>query len=324
MRKTCLDCIYELALMDERVVFVGSDLGAGTLDRFREEMPERFFMEGIAEQNVVGVAAGLAMEGFIPYVNTIATFLTRRCYEQLAVDLCLHNLPVRLIANGGGLVYAPLGPTHLAIEDIAILRALPRMTVLAPCDADEMCRLMPATLDLPGPVYIRLAKGYDPVVSRPEHGFEIGKPILMRPLGRYLLIATGVMTTRALRAAEILAGEGMECGVLHVHTLKPLDESAVVELARQVDGVVTVEEHTLVGGLGSAIAELMSSRLPGRARPLVRLGIPDVFPENYGSQDDLLAHFGLQPEAIAARVRALDAGQPGLSPQRPEQMKASA
>ena len=219
MRKTCLDCIYELALMDERVVFVGSDLGAGTMDRFREEMPERFFMEGIAEQNVVGVAAGLAMEGFIPYVNTIATFLTRRCYEQLAVDLCLHNVPVRLIANGGGLVYAPLGPTHLAIEDMAILRALPRMTIIAPVDADEMCRLMPATLELPGPAYIRLAKGYDPVVSRPEHGFEIGKPILMRPLGRYLLIATGVMTTRALRAAEILAAEGLECGVLHVHTV---------------------------------------------------------------------------------------------------------
>jgi transketolase len=309
MRKASLDCVYELAKEDERVVFVGSDLGAGTLEQFRDEMPERFFMEGIAEQNVVGVAAGLAMEGFIPYVNTIATFLTRRCYEQLAVDLCLHNAPVRLIANGGGLVYAPLGPTHLAVEDIAILRALPRMTVLAPCDADEMRRLMPATLDLPGPAYIRLAKGYDPVVSRPENGFEIGKPIMMRPPGRYLLIATGVMTTRALAAAEALAAEGIDCGVLHLHTLKPLDEDAIVENIRAVDGVVTVEEHTLVGGLGSAVAELVSARLPGRPRALTRLGIPDVFPENYGSQDDLLEHFGLQPEAIAATVRELDAGR---------------
>ena len=143
MRKTCLDVVYELAKQDERVVFIGSDLGAGTLDQFRDEMPDRFFMEGVSEQNLIGMAAGLALEGFIPYVNTIATFITRRCYEQLAVDLCLHNLPVKLIANGGGLVYAPLGPTHLAIEDMAILRALPRMTVLAPCDKEEMARLVP-------------------------------------------------------------------------------------------------------------------------------------------------------------------------------------
>ena len=155
MRKTCLDVVYELAKQDERVVFIGSDLGAGTLDQFRDEMPDRFFMEGVSEQNLIGMAAGLAMEGFIPSVNTIATFITRRCYEQLAVDLCLHNLPVKLIANGDGLVYAPLGPTHLAIEDIAILRALPRMTIFAPCDKEEMARLVSQTLDPAFPKYRR-------------------------------------------------------------------------------------------------------------------------------------------------------------------------
>ena len=160
MRKTCLDVVYELAKQDGRVVFVGSDLGAGTLNQFREEMPDRFFMEGVSEQNLIGVAAGLAMEGYIPYVNTIATFITRRCYEQVAVDLCLHNLPVRLIANGGGLVYAPLGPTHLAIEDLAIMRALPRMTAVAPCDAEEMRRFVPQTLDLEGPCYIPPGQGW--------------------------------------------------------------------------------------------------------------------------------------------------------------------
>ena len=134
MRKTSLDTVYEMARNDPRVVFIGSDLGAGTLDQFKEEMPERFFMEGVTEQNIIGMAAGLAMEGYIPYVNTIATFITRRCFEQVAVDLCLHNLPVRLIGNGGGLVYAPLGPTHLAVEDMAIMRSLPNMTVVAPVD----------------------------------------------------------------------------------------------------------------------------------------------------------------------------------------------
>ena len=130
MRKTSLNCLYELAQQDDRVVFVGSDLGAGVLDEMKREFPERFLMEGVSEQHIIGMAAGLAMEGFNPYVNTIATFLTRRCFEQIAMDLCLHDLPVRLIANGGGLVYAPLGPTHLAIEDFAILRALPNMTII--------------------------------------------------------------------------------------------------------------------------------------------------------------------------------------------------
>ena len=157
MRKTSLNTIHELAKEDERVIFIGSDLGAGVLDEFKANIPERFFMEGIAEQHIIGMAAGLAMDGFIPYVNTIATFLTRRCFEQIAVDLCLHDLPVRLIANGGGYVYAPLGPTHQAIEDISIMRSLPNMIVIAPCDAVEMKKIINATLDYPHPIYIRLS-----------------------------------------------------------------------------------------------------------------------------------------------------------------------
>jgi transketolase len=305
MRKSSLDSVYELAKRDPRVVFIGSDLGVGTLDEFRNEMPDRFFMEGVAEQNIIGLAAGLAMEGFIPYVNTIATFLTRRCFEQVAVDLCLHNLPVRLIANGGGMVYAPLGPTHLAIEDMAILRALPNMTVVAPVDAEEMKRFVPQTLDWPGPVYIRLAKGGDPVVSRAEDGFSIGKAILMRRPGRFLFVATGVMTQRALVAAELLGRRGIECGVLHMHTVKPLDEAALLALAPGVEAVVTVEEHTLMGGLGSAVADLFVDKMRGRAPALLRIGIPDRFPDKYGSQDDLFRYFGLMPDQIADRVAGL-------------------
>ena len=142
MRKTCLDMVYELAKVDPRVVFIGSDLGPGVLEQFRDEFPDRFFMEGVSEANIIGMSAGLALDGFIPYVNTIATFLTRRCFEQVAMDLCLHNLPVRLIANGGGLVYAPLGPTHIAIDDLSLMRTLPNMSVVSPSDADEMKRFM--------------------------------------------------------------------------------------------------------------------------------------------------------------------------------------
>ena len=228
MRKTALDCVHELARQDERVVFVGSDLGPGVLAKMREEFPDRWFMEGVSEQHIVGMAAGLAMEGFIPYVNTIATFLTRRCYEQVAVDLCLHDLPVRLIANGGGGVYAPLGPTHLAIEDIAIMRALPNMTVVAPCDADEMRRLMHATLDWPHPIYIRLAKGGDHVVSESRDVFRLGMSIRLREGRDGLFITTGVMTQTALAAAALLQSDRIEVGVRHVHTIKPLDVERII------------------------------------------------------------------------------------------------
>jgi transketolase len=176
MRKACLDSVYELAKQDDRIVFIGSDLGAGTLDEFKAEMPDRFFMEGISEAHVVGMAAGMALEGKIVYINTIATFLTRRCYEQVVLDCCLHKTKVRLIGSGGGLVYAPLGPTHQAVEDIAILRPLPGMTILAAADAGEMRRMMPHTVELPGPVYIRLGRGGDPIVTDPALPFRIGRP----------------------------------------------------------------------------------------------------------------------------------------------------
>lgn len=302
MRKASLDMVHEMARRDPRVVFVGSDLGVGTLDKMKAEMPERFFMEGVAEQNIIGLAAGLAMEGFIPYVNTIATFLTRRCYEQVAIDLCLHKLPVRLIASGGGVVYAPLGPTHLATEDLAIMRAQPNMTVVAPSDAEEMRRLMPATLDHPGPVYIRLGKGGDPVISRPENGFSIGKGIVLRQGGDVALLSTGIMSGHCLAAAEALAQDGVQATVLHLHTVKPLDVETVVEVAASCRLLVTIEEHAASGGLGSAVTEALIDQ-GGPLLRLKRLGFADTFFKNYGTQDDLLRDAGLMPDQITQVVR---------------------
>ena len=255
MRRASLACIYELAKQDERVLFLGSDLGAGVLDDMKQEMPNRWFMEGVAEQHIIGMAAGLAMEGFVPYGNTIATFLTRRCFEQVAVDLCLHNLSVRLVGNGGGLVYAPLGPTHQAIEDIAIMRSIPNMTVVAPCDADEMERLMVQTLDWSGPIYIRVAKGGDRVVSSNENDFLIGRGIIMRDPGEVLFVSTGIMTQRTLEAATLLENQGISSGVLHLHTIKPIDKQLLAKIVSDVELVVTVEEHVLIGGVGSAVLE---------------------------------------------------------------------
>jgi transketolase len=305
VRATCLNMVYELGKRDRRALFIGSDLSPGLLDKMRAEMPERWYMEGITEANVVGMAAGFALEGYIPYVNTIATFITRRCYEQVAVDLCLHDLPVRLIGNGGGLVYAPLGPTHLAIEDLAIMRALPNMTVTAVCDAKEMVRLMNSTLDWPHPIYIRLAKGGDPTVSRDENGFAIGKAIPMRRArarGAVVLMATGVMTTNCLGAAELLAKDGVDVSVIHFHTVKPLDEDAVLEFARDARLVVTVEEGIVIGGFGSAVADVLIGGLGGTMPALMRIGLPDAFPHKYGVQEDLFEVYGLTAEQIAAVV----------------------
>lgn len=303
MRRTCLDMVHELAKQDPRVVFIGSDLGPGTLDPMKAEFPDRFFMEGVQEQHLVGMSAGMAMEGFVVYFNTIATFLTRRCFEQVAIDLCLHNLPVRLIANGGGLVYAPLGPTHLAIEDIGILRTLPNMTIVAPTDAEEMKRLMPLTLDHLGPIYIRLAKGGDPIVSRAEDGFEIGKAITLRPHGEVTIIATGVMVNRALTAADMLAESGINCGVMNMHTIKPIDTVAVLNAARESRLIVTAEEHVLAGGLGSMVTEVLVDQFDGPIPPIKRIGIPDAFPSGYGSQDSQMEALSLQPQQIAEAIR---------------------
>jgi transketolase len=302
MRKTALECVHRLAQHDKRVLFIGSDLGHGVLEKMKNELPDQFFMEGVSEQYIIGMAAGLAMEGFIPYVNTIATFLTRRCYEQVAVDLCMHDLPVRLIANGGGGVYAPLGPTHLAVEDIAIMRALPNMAVVAPCDADEMNRLMMSTLEWPHPIYIRLARGGDSIVSKDDLGFELGKSIKMKTGADGLFVTTGVMTQLALETADILKAKGVDIGVLHVHTIKPFDASGVISAIENVKAVVTVEEHIVNGGLGSAVLESCSELRPELLPKISRIGIPDKFATEYGSQNSLLKHWGITADNLVAAM----------------------
>lgn len=313
MRKTCLDMVYELAKTDPRIVFIGSDLGVGTLNQFKQEMPDRFFMEGVSEANMIGMAAGLALEGKIVYANTIATFLTRRCFEQVALDLCLHDVRVRLIGNGGGLVYAPLGPTHLAFEDIAMFRALPRMTILAPADANEMRRMMPLTVEHPGPIYIRIAKGGDPIVTNDSTPFVVGKAFPMRQGSDALIVTTGVMLKRALDAAELLRAEGLEASVLHVPTVKPLDGVTVLDYAARVPAIVTVEEHTIIGGLGSAIAELLGEANFSAPKRFKRIGIPDTFPDQYGSQDSLLARYDITANNIVHNIHKLIRTKPAES-----------
>jgi len=306
MRKACLEGIYELARRDQRILFVGSDISSsGVLERFKTEMPDRFFMEGISEGHLLSMMAGFALCGKISYFNTIASFITRRCFEQIVLDACLHRFRIRLIGSGGGVVYAPLGPTHQVIEDIAILRSLPHMTVLVPADADEMRRLLPQTVDYEGPIYIRLAKGGDPIVSREEFGFKIGAAYIYRPGNDVAIITTGIMLKAALDAAQNLETHGIQAAVVHVPTVKPLDCETVIQACRAVRLVVTVEEHTIIGGLGSAVAEILMETEGGSAKRLIRCGFPDVFPEGYGSQALLMKKYGLDSENIIRKILAV-------------------
>lgn len=303
MRKACFNRIYELARKDRRIFFVGSDLGFGTLKEFRKEMSDRFFMEGVSEANVIGLATGLALEGKIVYVSTIATFLTRRCFEQIVLDASMHNANVRLIGLGGGVVYAPLGPTHEAMEDIAIMRAIPNMTVVAPADADEMERVVTESVDYDGPMYIRVAKGQDPIVSSDKLPFKIGKAIPMKIGKDILIITTGITLKLALEAAEMLEREGISAGVLHMHTIKPFDKEAILKHASGVKAVISVEEHSIIGGLGSAVAEVLAEECA--QKKFRRIALPDSFLDWYGSQEELMKKCSVSSDAIVGTARSL-------------------
>ena len=302
MRKTSLECVYDLAKKDKRVLFIGSDLGPGVLANFKKEMPERFFMEGVAEQSIIGMSAGLAKEGFIPYVNTIATFLTRRCYEQVAIDLCLHDLPVRLIGNGGGLVYAPLGPTHLAIEDLALMRSLPNMTIISPCDAYEMKKLMYQTLNYKHPIYIRLGRGGENIITNLKSNIEIGQGVLFKNPKHVLIISSGTMTQKSLEISEILSKENIQAGVLHLHTIKPIDSEKIIKYAKNCEFIVTIEEHIKSGGLSSSVLETLNDNLRENFPKVIRFGLEDKFPHEYGNQQTLQDSSGLNTKAITKNI----------------------
>jgi len=306
VRARWLEVVHRLAKEDSRIVFVGSDLSANpALEKFRAEVPGRFFMEGVSEAYIVGMCAGLAKSGKIPYFNTIATFASRRCFEQTVVDLGLSKTRVRLLASGGGLVYTPLGPTHLAIEDVAIMSSIPNMTVIAPTDADEMERAILATVEHPGPIYFRVAKGGDPIVSKPEHGFSLGKAVVYRKPATVTIVTTGILVATALAAADALGKEGITAGVIHFPTLKPFDRDAIARAARASRALLSLEEHVACGGLGSRVAEALAEGPPPRPVRFRRLALPDGFPDRYGSQASLLEGYGLGTEGVAAAARAL-------------------
>ena len=228
-----------------------------------------------------------------------------RAFEQIRTDVCIMNQPVKIVGVGGGLSYGTLGPTHHSIVDLAILRSLPNMTVVCPCDPIESMLATRAATNYPGPIYIRLAKGYDPIVTNDEYPFKIGKGIPMREGKDALIISTGITLNQALEAADSLSKDGIETSVLHIHTIKPLDQTMILEYASKIPVIVTIEEHTIIGGLGGAVAEIIAEANFNPSKRFKRIGIPDVFADEYGSQASLMKRFNITADQLIVTIKQL-------------------
>ncbi len=302
MRNAFAKEITRLARADEHIILLSGDIGNRLFDEFKDVCPDRFYNCGVAEANMIGVAAGLAMSGFRPVCYTIAPFLTYRCLEQIRVDLCYHNLPVILVGTGSGLAYASLGATHHSCEEVGMLRLLPEMVVLAPADSEEVRASLGAALNQPSPTYIRIGKkGEPPVHPGPLKEFAIGRAIPLR-VGRDIsLLATGATVSVALQAAELMVAEGLDPEVWSFPSVKPLDEARLQQAFSKNSLVVTIEEHSRLGGFGSAVAEWLSDRPSMKAR-LLRVGTGDAFFHQIGSQKDAREYFGLTPAAISRQA----------------------
>lgn len=301
MRNAFAAELTELAAADERIVLLTGDIGNRLFNPFKERNPERFFNCGVAEANMTGVAAGLALCGLRPVTYTITPFNTFRCLEQIKLDVCYQNLPVVIVGLGAGLSYAEQGPTHTSCEDLACLRALPNLTIVCPGDAREVVWALRAALEHPGPVYLRLGKKNEPVVHQEDPGFVLGRGIEMVRGEQVCLLAAGNLLPLALDAARELNLQGVSCGVVSLHTVKPLDEELLEEVFQRSRLVVSLEEHGLAGGLGGALAEWLADGPPRPAR-LLRLGAPDSFLPEVESQAQAREYLGLTCQAVAARV----------------------
>ncbi len=306
MRNAFADELLKLGNEDPRVVMLSGDIGNKLFDKFRALHPTRFFNCGVAEQNMMGVAAGMAMSGLRPIAYTITPFVTTRCLEQIRTDACYHEAPVTIVAVGAGLSYAGLGPTHHACEDISFLRSIPNMIVICPGDAWEVRAAMRAVMNQGSPAYIRMGKKGEPLVhSKLPADFAIGRAITIDEGEDVCLLSTGNMLPEVVMAAKELKAKGISAKVASFHTVKPLDEECLADALSRFSVVATIEEHSLIGGFGAAVAEWSVDR-GIRPRSLLRIGTPDRFFKMSGEQEFAREELGLSAHQIADRIaRAL-------------------
>jgi transketolase len=301
MRPAFIRALLDLAERDERINLVVGDLGYSIVEPFAEKFPTRYLNVGVAEQNMTSIAAGMALCGKIVFTYSIANFPTLRCIEQIRNDVCYHYADVKIVSVGGGLAYGALGITHHATEDIAMLRALPRTTVVVPGDPIEAELATRAVVRQPGPCYIRLGKSGEPTVHSKEVDFQLGKALAVREGSDLCLIVTGGLLPNVVQVADRLSREGIHARVLSMHTVKPLDTQAVLRAARETSAIVTIEEHSVMGGLGSAVAETLAESSEFKV-PFKRLGLPADFVCQVGSQDYLRSYYSLSVDGILRSI----------------------
>jgi transketolase len=294
----------ELAESDERIYLVVGDLGFGVVEPFLRKFPNRFLNVGVAEQNLTGIAAGIALSGKIVFTYSIANFPILRCLEQIRNDVCYHRANVKIVSIGGGYTYGALGMTHHATEDLAILRALPEMTVVAPGDPSEAREATHAIAAHPGPCYLRLGRAGEPAVHVSRPAFQVGRAIQVREGDALTLISTGGLLQTAVQVADVMAAKGLKVRVLSMHTVKPLDHEAVLAAARETGAIVTLEEHSMIGGLGGAVAECLAESEEPRVR-FKRIGLPSAFSPHSGNQEYLRAQTGLSVEGVLRSLEPL-------------------
>lgn len=303
MRNAFASEITRIGEKDSRVVLLSGDIGNKLFDEYKRVAGDRFMNCGVAEANMMSVAAGMALCGLRPVIYTIAPFTTTRCFEQIRIGACYHKAPVIIVGTGSGLSYAELGPTHHSCEDIAILRSLPGMTVMAPGDPGEVRSALNAALAHEGPVYIRIGKKGEPSIYPDERGVKIGEALTLREGSGVCLISTGVMTAIAIEAAEQLHKEGISARVEHFHTIKPLDVNKLADIFSKYELVLSIEEHSKIGGLGGAISEWIAQRGPTKTR-LVVLGTGDEFMHEIGSTAYAREKYGLTEINIVNAVKS--------------------
>lgn len=292
--------LKKLGAENKDIVVLDADLSKSTkTSDFAAEFPDRFFNIGIAEANMMGTAAGLAAAGKIPFASTFAIFATGRAFEQIRNSIAYTKLNVKIAASHAGLTVGEDGASHQAIEDISLMRSVPNMTVLVPADGPETEACVRAAVEFKGPVYIRLGRPGVPVLNAEGYKITVGKAVTMLDGKDVTVIATGIMVSMALEAAETLSGEGISVRVINMHTIKPIDAEAIVAAAKETGAIVTAEEHNIIGGLGSAVAEVVVENCPV---PVERVGVKDTFGES-GTPDDLLKKYGLTAGDIAAAVK---------------------
>lgn len=302
MRDRFIERLSLLAEQDPRIMLITGDLGFGVLNDYRRHFPKQFINAGVAEQNMTGIATGLALEGYIVYTYSIANFVFMRCLEQIRNDAAYHDCNINIVCVGGGFSYGALGISHHATEDLAIMRSLPGITVVSPCDDWEASEATEAIAQHSGVCYLRLDKSSAGLLDHPEP-FQLGTARTIRDGTDVTLVATGGILSEVLVAADRLGKAGVSCRVLSLHTIKPLDEEALIAAARETAGIVTVEEHTVTGGLGSAVAESLLER--GAApRFFYRIGLREGFSSVVGSQDFLRDQYDINASSIVAVVES--------------------